>query len=81
MKLPLTVARLLQQLLNGVKLSGTCLKQPLIQQLAEDGIIQKIRTGKSRYQLYLSNNQLIEQYLNNHFGIQNLHVYIDELEH
>lgn len=81
MKLPLTVARLLQQLLNGVKLSGTCLKQPIIQQLAEEGIIQKIRIGKSRYQLYSNNNQLIEQYLNNHFGIKNLHEYIDELEH
>jgi len=81
MKLPLTVARLLQKLLNGVKLSGTCLKQPIIQQLADEGIIQKIRTGKSRYQLYLINNQLIEQYLNNHFGIKNLHEYIDELEH
>lgn len=80
MKLPLTVARLVQQLLNGAKLSGTCLKQPIIQQLAEDGIIQKIRTGKSRYQLYSTNNQLIEQYLNNHFGIQNLQTYLTELE-
>lgn len=80
MKLPLNAAKLLHQMLHGKKISGSHLKQPIIQQLAEEGIIQKIRTGKSRYKLYLVNNQLIEQYLNNHFGIKNLYDFIHELE-
>ncbi len=79
MKLSVTAAKLFLQLLNGEKLSGIALKQTAIEKALQDGAVQQIRNGKNRYILYLTDKQLFEKYVSNLYGIENVEIYLQEL--
>ncbi len=79
MKLSATAAKLFLQLLNGEKLSGIALKQTAIEKALQDGVVQQIRNGKNRYILYLADKQLFKKYVSNLYGIDNIEIYLQEL--
>lgn len=79
-KLPLGIARKIQQLLKGELLPFSQLKSPLIKKMIDEGIIQVKIQGRSRQHIYNAKPELFRNYLINHLGINDIQFYIDNLE-
>lgn len=78
MKLPLSIAKRLQELLQGQILASSKAKHKLIEILVAEHIIE--RQGRIQKKLTLNNAEALRLYLQNKFGINNLEDYIQTLE-
>lgn len=79
MKLPLHIAQKLQQLLQpGQLISGSLFKHHVVVKMLDDGILFKKQLSKTRSQVYLPDATVLYAYLHNHFGIDNLDLYIEK---
>jgi hypothetical protein len=81
MKLPLRIAKKLQQLqLPGESIASSAMQHAVVKKMLEDGLLQKQQTGKIKAFLFISQKENLSAYLNNHFSINNLEQYITFLE-
>lgn len=78
MKLPINIAKRLQELLQGQSLASGKAKHKLIEALVAEHIIE--RQGRIQKKLTLNNPEALRLYLQNKFGIQDLKTYIQALE-
>lgn len=65
---------------QGNKIPAAQMKHTIVQKLLEDNIITKQRVGTNRYLYCITDYSLLKQYINNHFGIDNLELYIKKYE-
>lgn len=77
MKLSLSLAEKLLKITVGEKLPYCKLKHQIIDEMIAEGILHK--PGRIKSTVQLVNNQLLELYLENHFSIKNLGLYIETL--
>ncbi len=81
MKLPLHIAKKLQQLLQPLyTIAGSNMQHASVSKMLDDGILQKQQTGKIKSVLFIPDTAKVASYLSNHFGISNLDAYIANLE-
>lgn len=81
MKLPLHIAKKLQQLLlPGETIASTTMRHGTVTKMLEDGLLQKQQVSKTKAVLFISPNANLTAYLHNHFGIANLAAYIVQFE-
>lgn len=78
MKLSLSLAKKLLLLENGEKIPASRLKHPIIQDLIAEGILH--RPGRVKSAIQISDKEQLKLFLQNHFGINDLHRYIDAHE-
>jgi len=81
MKLPLHIAKKLQQLLlPGQSMASSGMRHPAVTKMLEDGLLQKKQPGNTKALLYIPVKENAAAYLANHFGINQLEEYIRVLE-
>lgn len=81
MKLPLHIAKKLQQLLlPGETMAASGMQHSVVTKMLEDGLLQKQQVGKTKAVLFISPNANLAAYLHNHFGITDLSAYIAQFE-
>jgi hypothetical protein len=81
MKLPIHIAKKLQQLLQpGTSLASSAMQHAVVIKMLEDGLLQKQQIGKTKALLFIHNKENVAAYLSNHFGISNLEEYITTIE-
>jgi hypothetical protein len=81
MKLPLHIAKKLQQLLlKEEPIAASTMQHPSVSKMLEDGLLQKKQLGKTKALLFIPHKEHIPAYLANHFGINNLEEYTRVLE-
>lgn len=78
MKLSLTIAEKLLLLSRGNKIPSSKMKYEIIEELISEGIIH--RPGRIKSTVQLANEPQLKLYLENRFGIRDLHIYIDTLK-
>jgi hypothetical protein len=76
MKLPLSIAEKLIMLGNGGKMPFSKLKHPIINSMLDNGILKRTVQGRSKVSIFLPNENALQAYLHNHFGIVDLGSYI-----
>jgi hypothetical protein len=79
MKLSKTLARKLLQLCQGERIPASKLKDPLVTELLEEGIISDSRSGRSKSVLYLPRPEPLKAFLLNRFSIADLEGYMHAL--
>jgi hypothetical protein len=77
MKLPVSIANKLLQLLQGERLPASILQHAIVTKMLEDGVIQKQQAGKTKALLFISNAASLHAYIKNHFGINDLQEYAE----
>lgn len=81
MKLPLHIAKKLQQLLQPLQtIAGSTMRHEAVTKMLDDGILQKQQIGKTKSLLFIRDHEKIAPYLSNHFDIRDLDEYITTLE-
>ncbi len=81
MKLPIHIAKKLQQLLQpGTSIASSAMQHGVVTKMLEDGLLQKQQTGKTKALLFIQNKENVAAYLSNHFGINNLQEYTTTIE-
>lgn len=81
MKLPLHIAKKLQQLLlPGETIASSGMQHSAVTKMQEDGLLQKKQISKTKSLLFISPNANVAAYLHNHFGVNNLAEYILQFE-
>ncbi len=78
MKLPISIAKKLLQMVQGERLPASSLQYDVVQKMVEDGVVQKIQSGKSKAILLVNNGDALLQYVSNRFSISNLQAYVDQ---
>jgi hypothetical protein len=78
MKLPVSIANKLLQLLQGERLPASTLQHAVVTKMLEDGVIQKQQTSKTKALLFVTNGTSLQAYIKNHFGINDLQEYADK---
>lgn len=76
MKLPLSIAQKLLLLQDGEKLPLSQLKHSLVIDMINNGVLQMEIQGRTRQRIFLSDPCALGLYLKNHFGIDNLAIYV-----
>ncbi len=79
MKLSLSIAIQIQQMLEGVELPSSKVKHIVINKLVEDGLIHVRQAGRTRQMYSIRNTGALKSYLSNQFGIDDLPNYIENL--
>ena len=79
MKITLSSASQIKQLLDGERISYSLLSHPIFRQLIDEKILLLQLHGRSKKICYLQDKQLLINYLNNKFGIIDLNEYIRQL--
>lgn len=78
MKLPLHIAKKLQQLLlPNSSLPASSVLHSTVKKMLQDGILQKQQKSKSKAIVYIVQKEALAAYLHNHFGISSLEEYIN----
>jgi hypothetical protein len=81
MKLPLHIAKSLKILLESEnKYPSSAMKHAIVNNMLEDGVLNKHQISKSKAFIYLKNKETLCAYLQNNFGINDLNEYIIGLE-
>jgi hypothetical protein len=79
-KISLGLAKKIQQLLSGDAIPFSQLKSPIIEQMIKEEVLQRKLQGRSRQYLFTSKPEDLMNYLSNNQGINDIQVYIDNLE-
>lgn len=80
MKLPLHIAVLLQQMLDGAEVPSSKMRHAVTDKMVEDGILQRKQQGPTKSKLFLRNKAALAAYLSNQFGISDLSAYVEKYE-
>lgn len=78
MKLPIHIARKIQQIAEGERQASSSMKHAVTQKMLDDGVLQTRFTAKSKGVIFTENLVALTDYLHNHFGINNLATYIEK---
>ena len=78
MKLSLSIAVHIQQMLEGIELPSSKVKHIVINKLVEDGIVHVRQAGRTRQMYSIRNTAALKSYLSNQFGIDDLRNYIEK---
>lgn len=76
MTLPVNIAAKLLQMMQGERLPASSLRHLTITKMVDDGIIQKLQSGKSKAILFVNSPDHLRAYLRNHFTINDLETYV-----
>jgi hypothetical protein len=79
MKLPVSIAEKLIAMQNGEKIPLSKVKHPVVLTMLENGILKKQIHGRSKTLIYLNNIDGLSAYLKNHFGIDSIENYVENL--
>ncbi len=79
-KLPLSVAVKLLQMVQGKKITAAQLRHALMDELAEEGIIEKQRAASNSTVYKIKNTEGLHAFLQNKLGIESLAAYINTLQ-
>lgn len=77
MTIPISLAEKLVALQNGEKIPFSKLKHPVIESMLDNGILVRQIQGRSKSIIYCINRNSMSAYVENHFGIQSLEIYIE----
>ncbi len=80
MTLPISIAQKLLLLVQTEKLPFSSVNHPIVKELLQDGILQKIMQGRGKAYLVLPSPHALTHYLHNRFGIANLEAYVKTLQ-
>lgn len=64
---------------HGTLVPASSLQALVVQQMIEDGVIQKVQSGRTKASLVIKDTTAFKNYLFNHFGISNLGEYVEAL--
>ncbi len=64
--------------MQGERLPASSLQHDVVIKMVEDGVVQRIQSGKSKAWLLVNNKDLLQQYLSNRFSIHHLQSYIEK---
>eukprot|EP01035_Chromulina_nebulosa_P009573 gene9573-12920_t len=81
MKLPIHIARKIQQIAEGERQSSSSMKHAATQKMLDDGVLLTRYTAKNKGVIFTENLVALTDYLHNHFGINNLVAYIEKYNH
>ena len=76
MNLPIAIAEKLFLLQNGVRIPFSKIKHSTIETMLSNGILEMQILGRSKKLIFLRSSERLNDYLQNHFGINNLSEYI-----
>lgn len=76
MKVPVHIARALQTLTRGERIPSSQVRHTVVNQMLEDGVLQKILLGAGKSVVVAGNPGALAQYIMNHYGISDLEAYI-----
>ena len=76
MNLPIGIAEKMILLQNGEKIPSSKLKHSVIDTMLSNGILEYQIQGRSKKLIFLRSAERLNDYLNNHFGINSLHDYV-----
>jgi hypothetical protein len=76
MNLPISIAEKLTLLQNGEKIPFSKMKHSVVETMLDNGILEQQIQGRSKKMIYLRIPQRLDDFLSNHFGINNLREYI-----
>lgn len=79
-KITALIAQKLLRIIAGESIAHSQLQHPAIQQMIEEGVLQIQLQGRTRKRIFALNPEAIAPYLTNHHGINNLELYIQNLE-
>ena len=79
-RIPLGLAKKIQQLLMGAVIPFSHLKGSTVDQMIKEGVLQRKLKGRSLQYLFTGNPEGLKNYLSNNHGINNIQLYIDNLE-
>jgi len=79
MKLPVSIAEKLIAMQNGEKIPLSKVKHSVVLTMLENGILKKQIQGRSKTLIYLNNIVGLSAYLKNHFGIDSIENYVENL--
>ena len=79
MKITISIAENLLLLQNGEKISASKIKNSIVNEMFENGILKKQIQGRSKSLIYCPEQQQMNDFLQNHYGISNLQNYIKTL--
>jgi hypothetical protein len=77
MNLPVSIAEKLVSLQNGGKIPFSKLKHSIIISMLDNGILEQQIIGRNKKIIFLRVPEELDNFLSNHFGINNLREYID----
>jgi hypothetical protein len=80
MKIPISIAEKLLILCKGEKIPASKIRHSVINEMLDNGILKKQIQGRSKALIYCSEQQLVNVFLKNHYGISDLQNYIDILQ-
>lgn len=80
MKIPINIAKQLLLMQQGNTIPAAQMKHASVTKLLEDNILSKQRIGANRNLYFIKDKHLFSQYLNNHFGINDIQIYIKKYE-
>jgi hypothetical protein len=76
MKLPISVAKRLLQMIQGERVPSSLMQHATLEKMIDDGVIQKLQTKRTAL-LLITNVDAFEAYLQNHFSIDDLACYVE----
>ncbi|MCF8255637.1 MAG: hypothetical protein K9J84_13755 [Bacteroidia bacterium] len=79
MKLPVSIAEKLIAMQNGEKIPLSKVKHSVVLTMLENGILKKQIQGRSKTLIYLNNIVGLSAYLKNHFGIDSIENYVENI--
>ncbi|WP_153797704.1 hypothetical protein [Foetidibacter luteolus] len=65
-------------LVNSTSLPASALKHATVQKMLDDAVLQRKQFGKTKAEIFIVNTEALHAYLQNHFGIENIHAYIEK---
>jgi len=79
MKLPVTIAKKLLQLMQGERLPASLLQHRIVNTMIEDGALQKVQKQRTAT-VFISDAFAFQSYLRNNFQVADLQLYVTALE-
>lgn len=80
MRISISIAENLILLCKGEKIPASKIRHSVINEMLDNGILKKQIQGRSKAFIYCSEQQLVNDFLKNHYGIYDLRNYIDTLQ-
>jgi hypothetical protein len=80
MKIPISIAEKLLLLRNGEKIPASKIRHSLINEMLDNGILKKQIQGRNKALIYCLEQQKMNDFLQNHYGILDLQDYINVLQ-
>jgi hypothetical protein len=80
MKLPISIAESLLIMQKGEKIPFSQVKSTTVETMIDNGILKKQILGRTKSFVYLTDVGRLGTYLHNHFGIENLEMYVEGLK-